>query len=74
MDGPDAAKQLPMHVTVRLLDEHEHHVVTVRVDSDKTFAVNDWFTAPDGGRYVVCEVQGDEVTATWLDGPRPCAR
>jgi hypothetical protein len=67
-------------LTVELLDDDEMLVKTLRVESDETYVLNSWFTAPDGGVYVVCGVRAGEpptetvLAARWFDGPHPRRR
>jgi hypothetical protein len=52
-------------------------VGSVTVESVETYAVNGYFTSPDGSVYLIAEVRAGEspvdfeLTAVWIDGPRP---
>jgi hypothetical protein len=63
-------------VVARLLDQSEHLIGTVHVESDETYTLNGYFRAPDGGTYLICELKSGrpptdtELTAIWIVGPR----
>ena len=62
---------------VHLLDEAEQPVRVITVEDERSYAVNDHFSAPDGGVYLISAVEegarpGDlELTGVWIDGPHP---
>jgi hypothetical protein len=65
-------------VRLHLLDEDETLIDSVDVESDDEYALSNWFTSPDGGLYVVCEIDPAStpmaVTGIWIDGPHPATR
>lgn len=62
-------------ISAKLLDEDERLVKIVHVEDANTYSVNDYFRAPDGGLYLVCEVgpDGAELSGVWIDGPHPAS-
>jgi hypothetical protein len=49
----------------------------VHFESEENYVLNDHVDRPDGGRYLICEVERGEpptdieVTRVWVDGPHP---
>jgi hypothetical protein len=66
-----------MKVIATLLDENEDFIETVLFESDDDYQVNGYLSLRDGGTYLIGEVKrgrpeaGTELTAIWIDGPRP---
>ena len=64
-------------VKANLGDENHEIVLSVEVESDDDYRVNDYFSTPDGGLYLVAEVKpgqspiDTELDAMWIDGPHP---
>jgi len=64
-------------VKANLGDENHEPVLSIEVETDRTYGVNDYFSTTDGGLYLVAEVRpGDppidtELDAMWIDGPHP---
>jgi hypothetical protein len=64
-------------VKANLGDENHEHVLSVEVESDAQYRVNDCFSTADGGLYLVAEVRpgrppiDTELDAMWIDGPHP---
>lgn len=63
-----------------LLDETGALVDSVLVDGDETYSLNGYFTSPDGGVYLICELKAGEprthveLSGIWIDGPHPTSR
>jgi hypothetical protein len=67
-------------VKLNLLDEEEHLIDSVEVESDENHTLNGHLNTSDGGVYLICEVKPCEppatieVTGIWIDGPHPTSR
>jgi hypothetical protein len=67
-------------VKAHLLDPEGELIDTVVVERDETYQLNGYFKSPDGGLYLICELDDGEppidveLSGIWIDGPGPTSQ